>query len=373
MRKVIAVAVLATVVVAVSVMPATAVPAAQLVCRLHDDRIDEASGIAQGIVSPDVFYVQNDSGDTNRFFALDARTCRTVATVTVPGARNVDWEDIAVAPDAAGTPSVWLADTGDNTGTRSEVTVYRVDEPRIRPGQSHTAVRSTRPQVWRLRYPPGPADAESLAVTPHGVGYIVTKSLLGASVVYRLPVHPDPERVQEATRVGDIQFAPLRSGGPADLARQVTATSAAFSPDGRRLAVRTYTDAYLWTVGDDADDAAVAAALRARPDRIALPAQPQGEGIAVLADRLLIDSEGRGSAVYSIALPPLRARSSASPSASRSSSSTPRAPASSAASTSGGTSGGGKGSWVTGLVVLIVVVVGAGAWWTLQLVGRARR
>jgi hypothetical protein len=225
--------------------------------------------------------------------------------------------------------------------------------------------------VWRLRYPGGPADAESLAVTPHGVGYIVTKSLLGASVVYRLPSRPDPDRVQETTRVGAIQFVPLRSGGPADLARQVTATSAAFSPDGRRLAVRTYTDAYLWTVRDGD----VSAALRTKPTRIALPAQPQGEGIDVLAHRLLIDSEGRGSAVYSIALPPLRASAPTSSPASSSSASSPasRAPSGSAARSSSTVGGGGSGSWVPGLVVLVLVVAGAGAWWTLQLRGRARR
>jgi hypothetical protein len=259
------------------------------------------------------------------------------------------------------------------------VAVYRVDEPHLRPGRTGTEVRSGRPQVWRLRYPGGPADAESLAVTPHGVGYIVTKSLLGASVVYRLPSRADPDRVQETARAGAIQFVPLRAGGPADLARQVTATSAAFSPDGRRLAVRTYTDAYLWTVRDGD----VSAALRAKPTRIALPAQPQGEGIDVLADRLLIDSEGRGSAVYSIALPPLRGTTPASSRATSASPATPASPASpasssplpsgSAARTSSGVGGGGSGSWVPGLVVLVLVVAGAGAWWTLQLRGRARR
>ena len=42
------------------------------------------------------------------------RTGRLRATFRVPGATNHDWEDLAVAPDAGGTPSVWLADTGDN-------------------------------------------------------------------------------------------------------------------------------------------------------------------------------------------------------------------------------------------------------------------
>ena len=67
-----------------------------------DPRITEASGIAIGIASPGVVYVQNDSGDSARFFALDTRTGKTLATYTVPGAANVDWEDLAVARDRRG-------------------------------------------------------------------------------------------------------------------------------------------------------------------------------------------------------------------------------------------------------------------------------
>ena len=97
--------------------------------RFADTRIDEASGIGVGIASPGVVYVQNDSGDSARFFAVDASTGATLAVYTVPGAQNVDWEDLAVARDARGVPSVWLADIGDNDATRDEVRIYRVDEP----------------------------------------------------------------------------------------------------------------------------------------------------------------------------------------------------------------------------------------------------
>jgi outer membrane protein assembly factor BamB len=105
----------------------------QLLFRIADPRITEASGIAPGLASPGIVYVHNDSGDTNRFFALDARTGATVATVQVTGTSNQDWEDIAVARDAAGTPSVWLADIGDNDAVRPEIRVYRADEPTLRP------------------------------------------------------------------------------------------------------------------------------------------------------------------------------------------------------------------------------------------------
>ena len=270
-----------------------------VVFRLQDPRLDEASGLALGLASPGVVYVQNDSGDTNRVFALDARTGATAAVVTVAGAVNHDWEDIAVAPDAAGTPSLWIADTGDNRAVRDEVQVYRVDEPRVSAAARDRAVTTGPADVWRVRYPAGPADVESLAVTPHGVPYLVTKAVTGRSIVYRLPTTPDAGQVRTAVRVGHVRFTGTNTANPFGLAGQLTATGAAFSRDGRLLVVRTYADAWLWRVGG----AGVAAALRTEPRHVPLPEQPQGEGVAVDGDRLLLDSEGVHTAVLSVALP----------------------------------------------------------------------
>ena len=124
--------------------------------RFADTRIDEASGIGVGIASPGVVYVQNDSGDSARFFAVDASTGTTLAVYTVPGAQNVDWEDLAVARDARGVPSVWLADIGDNDAARDEVRIYRVDEPVVDRHRVGLQLTTTAPSVWRLRYPGGP-------------------------------------------------------------------------------------------------------------------------------------------------------------------------------------------------------------------------
>ncbi len=262
--------------------------------HIADPRIDEASGIAVGIASPGTVYVQNDSGDSARFFALDAHTGKTLAAYDVPGATNVDWEDIAVARDRRGVPSVWLADIGDNDSRRSEIRVYRVDEPRA--GATTT---TAAPEVWRLRYPGGPVDAESLAVAPGGAAFVLTKSIFGATDVYAVPSRSDPGRVQVLRRIGEIDFHPTGTPGGPNLVGQVTATGAALSRDGSLLAVRTYTDAYVWRVSDGD----VARAVKARPARVALPRQPQGEGITVDGKRLLVDSEQAGSAVYAVALP----------------------------------------------------------------------
>ena len=237
--------------------------AATLLFHIADPGVDEASGIVTSVVDSGVVSVQNDSGDSARFFALDIHTGRTVATYTVPNATNIDWEDIAVARDRRGVPSLWLADIGDNDARRTEVRIYRVDEPR--------GPAAGQPELWRLRYPDGSHDAESLAVAPGGAVFIVTKSLLGSSTVYAVPARPGG--VQTLRTIGEIRFAFTGTRGGPNVVGQLTATGAAFSRDGTLLAVRTYTDAYLWRVVDGN----VAAALHTAPVRVALPPQPQGE------------------------------------------------------------------------------------------------
>jgi hypothetical protein len=276
--------------------------------RLTDPRILEASGIARGVASPDVYYVHNDSGDAPRVFAVDARTGAVRAVYRVPGAVNHDWEDIAVAPDAHGTPSLWIADIGDNDAQRPQVQLYRVDEPRVAPGRRRGPAATSRPDVWRLRYPTGPVNAESIAVSPQGRAYLVTKQLAGRSVVYSVPATPDAHRVQTVRRIGSVDPR--------------AATGATISRDGRLLAIRTYFAAYLWRIvhGD------VAGALRVAPVVVPLPLQRQGEGICIDGTRLVVDSEGRDQPVWSVPMPAaLRPRHAGSPSPAASSRAAPPA------------------------------------------------
>ncbi|HJQ42182.1 MAG TPA: hypothetical protein VJ831_03790 [Jatrophihabitantaceae bacterium] len=312
-----------------------------LLFRLNDARLQEVSGIAVGIVSPDVFYVQNDSGDSARFFAIDRHTGKVRTEFDVPGATNVDWEDIAVATDARGVASVWLADIGDNNAERPEVTIYRVDEPRVR---GNVAVRTTpRPDVWRLTYPDGPHNAESLAVAPGGKAYIITKSPLGNSTAYLVPPKPDPRHPQRLGKVVDLQFKVLRTESPATATRQLSATGAAFGNAGHTLVLRTYTDAYIYRiVGGN-----VKAALTRRPGAgFELPAQPLGEAITIAGDQLVIASEEVASPVYAVPLPgakPLRA--SSAPVTSKS-----------AAHTKDPNKGSGSGTWWRVLAVVVLVL-----------------
>jgi hypothetical protein len=266
----------------------------ELLFTFADPRIAESSGLASSS-TPGIVFTHNDSGDAPRFFAVDA-TGQTVATYELDVDVR-DWEDMARGPDEDGRSSLWLGDIGDNSGARDlGLLVHRVPEPE--PG----GPTDLTPTSFRLRYDDGPGDAETLLVHPRtGRLYVVGKPLAGPARVYAAPEQLDPAgpnalvQVAEAeTRSTDTPGGPPQAGPLAD--RLVTAGD--ISPDGSRVALRTYTDLYEWRVpGDD-----VAAAFDGEPVVTPLPPTVQGEGLAYSLDgrSLLTSSEGEGAPVHRV-------------------------------------------------------------------------
>lgn len=280
--------------------------------HLRDPTLTESSGLAVG--TGGVLYTHEDSGSPPQFEALD-KAGRTVTTYRVPGVRAVDWEDMARAPDEQGRSCLWFADTGDNRGNRSEVAVVRVREPQPTGNPGATTGPAT---VFRLAYPDGPHDAEALLVSPRtGRLWLVTKSVFGAAV-YQAPVLQAGPLLR-LHRVASLDLGLTgTAGGPAGPIGQVLVTGGAVAPDGRRVALRTYTDLYEWpATGDD-----LGAALAGQPTRTPLAASPQGESVTYRNDgrAVLVGSEGRFAAVSE--LPAGSATTSAAPPASTSATTT---------------------------------------------------
>ena len=265
---------------------------------LTDPRISESSGLAASSTVDGVLLTHNDSGDSARFFAVDA-SGRTVTTYDLPDVQARDWEAIAVGPDERGRSSVWLGDIGDNSARRDNgVLVHRLAEPV--PDQRER-VTTAAPTDFRLRYPDGPGDAEGLVVHPTtGRLYLVSKPLAGPAKVYAAPQPLDPDGPNVLQLVGQVEVRSTGTpGGPGigGLA-QLLVTDAAISPDGTRFAVRTYTDVYEYDLaGDD-----LGAALRQDPVVSPLPATVQGEGLTYSRDSrsLLTSTEGRGTPVHRV-------------------------------------------------------------------------
>ena len=269
----------------------------RVAANLQGADLAEVSGLAAGIRRPNLLYAHNDSGDAPRMFALNLRG-ETVTTIVLRGAEHVDWEDMAAGRDASGRPRLHVGDIGDNAASRPHVTLYSLDEPALVPANAPLEAAVTRVD---LIYPDGPRDAEALLVHPAtGRTYLITKSLkeAGLYAVPRQAAGKGPHRLQ---KLGALNLQPF----PATIRRQQDAlsrllvTGAAFSPDGRRVAIRTYTDAYEWSLPATGDPAAI---LTRSPRHIPLPEQPQGETIAYAAggDGLLTVSEGARQPLFLI-------------------------------------------------------------------------
>jgi hypothetical protein len=254
-----------------AVVPASAEeatgPRAQ--CQITDARLPELSGL---VVVGDRMLAINDGGDRLDVYVLDA-TCQVV-DVRSAAVDPFDPEDLAVAADG----TAWVADTGDNNGTRETAALLA-----LRPGGST--------EVYRLAFPEGPRDVEALLLAPDGTPYLVTKEVLGASKVYRPVSALVDAGTVGLTEVAGVEFTLTGTpGGPVGRAGQLMVTGGAVSPDGRLVALRTYTDAYVWPLsGSD-----VPAALAADPVRVPLPGSPQGEAISFTPDTtgLVVSSEG---------------------------------------------------------------------------------
>jgi hypothetical protein len=248
-------------------------------CQVSDPRLAELSGL---VVVDEQMVAINDGGDQMTVYLLDA-ACQVVDVHTAP-IDPYDPEDLAIGADG----TAWLADSGDNNAERSTVALLA-----LRPDGSTG--------VYRHTYPDGPHDAEALLLAPDGTPYLVTKDALGASGVYR-PV----SALVDGGTVAMVKVATVgmiftgTSGGPVGQAGQLLITGGAVARDGSRLALRTYTDAYVWALtGSD-----VAGALAAAPVRIPLPDSPQGEAISFSADNrsLVVAGEGLPSDVTVIPL-----------------------------------------------------------------------
>ena len=268
---------------------------AREVGALQDPRIDESSGLAPSRWQAGALWTHNDSGDSPRLFLLDAGG-RTRAVVTVDGAEARDWEDMA-AFQRGGERWLVVADVGDNASARDHVTLYLLPEPAPPPADAAPQAISVRAaRRITLRYADGAHDCETIAVDPHDpqgpAAWLITKERLPGvrPRAYRVPLFGDGDEALRVVHAAELSVPGLTTAGD-------------MSPDGRRLVVLTYRDAFLF---ERAPDEAWPAALAREPRRLPMPARKQGEAICFdpEARAVWLTSEGAGTPVWEVPLPP---------------------------------------------------------------------
>lgn len=254
------------------------VPAPVPACTITDPELNELSGIE---ADDERWYAVNDGGTVATVYVL-GRDCQVQRVIT-GDVDPYDVEDLARGADG----TFWLSDTGDNDADRDTVALISLTSA----GES---------ALYRLTYPDGKHDAEALLLAPDGTPYIITKSPLGTADVYRPAASltaPGPTPLQHVIAVR-LTSTDTPGGPVPGIVGSVTVTGAATSPDGTAVVLRTYTDAYLFPM----KDGDVVAALSAKPVRVPLPNEVQGEAIAFQPDGTLLSaSEGVGEPVTTVA------------------------------------------------------------------------
>lgn len=278
--------------------------------HLGDVALREVSGIVPSPTTSELLWMHNDSGDAAVLYALstDGQARGRVQLPFTP----VDVEDIAVAscPDRRG-PCVWLADTGNNSGDRTDQSIYFFPEPVPNNAGILPDVESVqRIDLGHAQGFPNSIDVEAMVVLPDASALLLIEKVDAAearvfAVRAPFPVTASPadDDARDEDRAVVTEIARVRTESPAgvDFARMIT--GADLHPSGRALVVRTY--AGIFEVRFSEKSSALDLADGLIPTVTFGPfSEPQGEAIAYDASGtgILTVSEANGRAAADVAI-----------------------------------------------------------------------
>ncbi|TWH68997.1 hypothetical protein [Micromonospora olivasterospora] len=241
-------------------------------CTVTDERLRELSGL---VATKSGYIVINDSSQDEarkRVFFLDTKCKLAKDPVRYSGNGPFDTEDLALSPDGE---TLWIADIGDNITSaqrRERVAVWTMPVD-----------GSERPVLHRLSYPEGkPHDAEALLIGDDNKPFIITKVVAGKAEIFTpsgklKSGDTDPVPM---TKVGEVSLPKTNTPNLLNTIGRVAITGAARSPDGGRVVLRTYADAFEYDVsGGD-----IVGALTKGKPRVTPLADPFGEAISYTPD-----------------------------------------------------------------------------------------
>ena len=254
--------------------------------------VRESSALAKSANRPDVLYTINDSGNEPILFVLDT-TGADRGAWRVKHSTNVDWEALAIGACATRSSAscVYVGDVGDNDAKHPTRTLYRVPEPDARDSAFTGTVSA---EHVTFAYPDQRHDVEAIYIAPNGDAFLITKrpqrgtrGRLRPALVFRVPASAwSSKKPVMAELVDSLSIVP----GSAPLR---TITDASLSSDARHLAVRTYTQLFVYTT--DPSTGRVTTGIAPTICNLTVLGEPQGEGVTWLSatGRFAFSSEGR--------------------------------------------------------------------------------
>lgn len=244
---------------------------------ISSGEITESSGIAASRCAENVFWTHNDSGDDAFLFAINAKG-EKIGTYKVAGAKNKDWEDIAAFKDAKGECFLYVGDIGNNERMKSEMTIYRVKEPKISDADKSSSkknpVETENAEAIKFDYPDMRRDAETLLVHPQtGDIYVLSKSISQPSGVYKLAANYDLTKTNTLKKIADFAVPAVPNG---------LLTGGDISPDGKRIIICDYFNGYEITLPANAGN--FDEIWKQTTQIVDLGAREQGEAICYALD-----------------------------------------------------------------------------------------
>lgn len=231
-------------------------------CQLPEI-VDESSGIE--LADNGYLYTFNDSGGEPALYLCDTM-CNLVGTYTIPGAKNVDWED--VARDTLGY--IYIGDFGNNKNKRKDLTIYKISSQSIING-GEPAEKITFTYEDQAAFPPSDRiyDCESV-IWVNGSLYLFTKHRTTpmATNIYKIP---DTSGHHTAQKQGS--FFTGVAGAFEHPFYNYWITAADISPDFSKLALLSGNKVFVFS--DFEDDDFFSGKVRI----YFLPATTQKEGI----------------------------------------------------------------------------------------------
>jgi dipeptidyl aminopeptidase/acylaminoacyl peptidase len=254
-------------------LPATAAHGAPSnSCTVGDRRISRIEGlVALSGGGYAATFDQSRIGGRASVFFLD-NTCRIIPsrTLTTPF-ETTQLKNLALTPDGA----FWIGNVGGPPS--ATLSAYKLD------------TNGARTVQW-MRLGSGKGRSESFLVQDGNIPVVIARTSSGQSVVYR-----GVDRLVGRPRTR-AQPLLLQAVGPVKIAGGQVVVSAAASPDRKRVAIRTSTDAYEWDV---ADGDYVSALTTGVPRRTPLAGRAPAARDGLIAYR----ADGNGYLVSSAAVP----------------------------------------------------------------------
>lgn len=195
--------------------------------EIADVDLKEMSGL-QYLQDAGSLWVLEDSGNKNRIYKI-AEDGKVLHTLTIDGATNIDWEDMAA--DAEG--NLYIGDFGNNDNDRKDLAIYKIRKEDLERDDAKPAYKITFAYPEQKEFPPKKSarffDAEAF-FEHQGFFYLFTKNRSsgydGSLSVYKIP---NKSGTHKAQLLGNLQTCGNY--------RKCAIAGADISPDGNKAAL----------------------------------------------------------------------------------------------------------------------------------------